>query len=133
MVVVSPEVAVPLSELRVRFGPSGGPGGQHANKVATRVEVRFDIAGSPTLPPWARSRLVAKLGSELRVVVDEERSQARNRRLAVVRVRDRLAEALRVPVPRRPTRPSRASSERRLAAKRRRSDAKRRRRGDPDG
>ena len=90
-VEITPSLRIPLSELQFRFGPSGGPGGQHANKVATRVELRFDVAASAALGPRQRERLLDRLGSEVRVVVDEERSQARNRRLAVERLRERLA------------------------------------------
>jgi ribosome-associated protein len=129
---VSPSVSIPLSELKLRFSPSGGPGGQHANKVDTRVEVRFDIAGSPSLGPRQRARLLERLGPELRLVVDEERSQLRNRQLAVDRFRQRLAAALQVEKIRRPTRPSRRAQERRLADKRQRSERKQSRRGDPD-
>lgn len=127
-VEVTPSLRIPLSELQFRFGPSGGPGGQHANKVATRVELRFDVAASPALEERQRERLLERLGSEVRVVVDEERSQARNRRLAVERFRERLAAALHVEKPRRPTRPSAGATERRLSEKRRLSERKRARR-----
>jgi ribosome-associated protein len=132
LVRVSPSLSIPASELHFRFSPSGGPGGQHANKVATRVELRFDVAGSPSLGPRQRARLVDRLGTEVRVVVDEERSQLRNRQLAVQRFRERLAAALHVETPRRPTRPSRGAKERRLAAKRQLSERKRSRRPDFD-
>jgi ribosome-associated protein len=132
VVRVSPTLTIPLSELHVRFGPSGGPGGQHANKVNTRVELRFDIGGSPSLGPRQRARLLERLGPELRLVVDDERSQVRNRQLAVERFRRRMAEALHVEKARRPTRPSRGSQERRLAAKRQLSERKRNRRPDLD-
>ncbi len=124
---VSPTLAIPLAELRLRFGPSGGPGGQHANKAATRVEVRFDVAGSPSLGPRQRARLLERLGPEVRVVADGERSQARNRQVALERLGARLAAALAVSPPRRPTRPSTAARERRLAAKRRQAERKARR------
>ncbi|HEY5096640.1 MAG TPA: alternative ribosome rescue aminoacyl-tRNA hydrolase ArfB [Acidimicrobiales bacterium] len=129
---VSPTLTIPLSELHVRFGPSGGPGGQHANKVNTRVELRFDIRGSPSLGPRQRARLIERLGPELRLVVDDERSQVRNRQLAVERFRRRMADALHVEKARRPTRPSRGAKERRLAAKRQLSERKRSRRPDLD-
>lgn len=129
---VTPSLRIPLSELQVRFTPSGGPGGQHANKVATRVELRFDVAGSPSLGPYQRSRLLERLGSEVRVVADDERSQLRNRQLAVERFSERMAAALRVEKARRPTRPSRGAKERRLADKRRLSERKRSRRPDQD-
>ena len=121
-------LSIPLSELQFRLHPSGGPGGQHADKVNTRVELRFDIAGSPSLGPRERSRLLEKLGPEIRVVADDERSQGRNRQLAVTRFADRLAAALHIDKPRRPTRPSKGAKERRLSAKRQQSERKRARR-----
>jgi ribosome-associated protein len=121
-----------MSELHFRFSRSSGPGGQHANKVSTRVELRFDVARSPSLGPRQRSRLIDRLGPEVRIVADDERSQVRNRQLAVQRFCDRVADALRVEAPRRPTRPSRAAKERRLADKRLRSKRKRNRHLDPD-
>ncbi len=129
---ISSSLRIPMSELQFRFSRSSGPGGQHANKVSTRVDLRFDVAGSPSLGPRQRGRLLDRLGPEVRVVADDERSQVRNRQLAVQRFRDRMAEALRVETPRRPTRPSRAAKERRLADKRLRSQRKRNRRVDPD-
>lgn len=128
---VTPDCAIPLDELTERFGPSGGPGGQHANRSNTRVELRFDVAGSASLTEWQRSRLVDKLGSEVRVVADDERSQTRNRALAQQRLAVMLAEALHVPRPRRATRPSRAARQRRLDAKRVQSERKRSRRPPP--
>ena len=122
---VTQSLRIPLSELQFKFSPSGGPGGQHANKVATRVEVRFDVAGSPSLGPYQRSRLLEKLGPEVRVVVDEERSQLRNRQLAVERLRERLVAALHIEKSRRPTRPTKGAKERRLADKRKLSERKR--------
>ncbi len=127
---VTPSLTLPLTELQFRFTPSGGPGGQHANKVNTRVELRFNVAGSPSLGPRQRARLLARFGPEIRVVADDERSQVRNRALAVERFRTRLVDALHVDKPRRPTRPSRGATERRLAEKRRVSDRKRNRRPD---
>ena len=132
VVRVTSSLAVPLNELHLRFSPSGGPGGQHANKVNTRVELRFDISGSPSLGPRQRARLLERLGPELRLVVDDERSQLRNRQLAVDRFRQRMADALHVEKARRPTRPSRGAKERRLAAKRQVSERKRNRRPDFD-
>ncbi len=125
---VTPDCAIPLDELSVRFSPSGGPGGQHANRSNTRVELRFDVAGSAALSEAQRARLLARLGPDVRVVVDDERSQARNRSLALERLRTVLAEALHVPRPRRATRPSKAARQRRLDAKRVRSERKRDRR-----
>jgi ribosome-associated protein len=129
---VTPSLAIPLAELQFRFSPSGGPGGQHANKVNTRVELRFDVAGSPSLGPRQRARLLDRLGPEVRVVADDERSQVRNRQLAVERFRARVADALHIEKPRRPTRPSRGAKERRLTAKRHLSERKRARRTDFD-
>ncbi len=132
MVRVSPSLAIPRSELQYRFSPSGGPGGQHANKVNTRVELRFDVARSPSLGPRQRARLLDRLGPEVRVVADDERSQSRNRQLATERFRARVAAALRIEKSRRPTRPGRGAKERRLADKRRVSERKRSRRKDLD-
>lgn len=129
---VSPSLRIPLAEIEVRTGPSGGPGGQHANRSHTRVELRFDVAGSPSLGPRQRERLVEKLGPSVRVVVDEHRSQARNRALAHERLAGRLAAALRVEAPRRPTKPSRGAVQRRLDDKRRQSDRKRDRSAPPE-
>lgn len=119
-----------MAELVWRFGPSGGPGGQHANRAHTRAEVRFDVAGSPSLGPRQRARLLERLGPEVRVAADDERSQLRNRAVAVERLRDRLAEALRRDPPRHATRPSKGAKERRLDEKRRRGEAKRARSAD---
>ena len=121
---VSPTLVIAASELSWRFSRSGGPGGQHANTADTRVEVRFDIAGSPSLGPRQRARLQERLGDEVRVVADDERSQARNRELALERLCARLAAALRVDRPRRPTKPTPASVQRRLEAKRRQASRK---------
>ena len=121
---VSSTLVIPASELSWRFSRSGGPGGQHANTADTRAEVRFDIASSPSLGPRQRARLLERFGDELRVVADDERSQARNRELALRRLCDRLADALRVERPRRPTKPTAASVQRRLEAKRRRATRK---------
>ena len=128
LLVVNRSCRIPLGELQWRFSRSGGPGGQHANTADTRVEVVFDIAGSPSLGPIQRARLLERIGPELRVVAADERSQARNRALALDRLRDRLAAGLHVERPRRPTKPTRASQERRLQAKRHRSETKRLRR-----
>ena len=131
--VVTRHLTIPAAELRWRFSRSGGPGGQHANTADTRVEVRFDVASSPTLGPRQRARLLERLGDEVRVVVDDERSQARNRARALERLGDRLAGALHITAPRRPTRPSTASRERRLEDKRRQAERKRRRRPPGEG
>lgn len=125
---VTAGVRIPAHELEWRFGPSGGPGGQHANRAHTRAEVRFDIGASPSLTEGQRNRLRTKLGAILVVSADDERSQLRNRRIALERLRVRLEGALRVETPRRPTRPGRGAVERRLDAKRRRSGRKQERR-----
>lgn len=131
--VVSRSCRIPLEELDWRFSASGGPGGQHANTANTRAEVRFDVAGSPSLGPRQRARLLERLGPVVRVVASDERSQARNRELALDRLRSKLAEGLRVPRPRRPTAPSGAAVERRLLDKRRQSEKKRLRSPPLDG
>jgi ribosome-associated protein len=132
--VVSGSLRIPAAELDVRFSTSGGPGGQHANKAATRVEIRFDVDGSPSLTPHQRERLLERLGATVRVVVDEHRSQTRNKTVALERLGERLAAALRTEAPRRPTRPGRGAKERRLQAKRQRGETKAgRRRPHDDG
>src|SRR5437588_10241541 len=113
---------IPLDELEWRFTASGGPGGQHVNTANTRAEVRFDIATSPSLGPRQRARLLERLGPEVRVVASDERSQLRNRELALERLRSRPADALRVDTARRPTKPTKAAKQRRLEDKRHRSE-----------
>ena len=129
---VTPTCVIRLDELDWRFSTSGGPGGQHVNTANTRAEVRFDVAGSPSLGPRQRARLLERLGPEVRVVASDERSQLRNRELALERLRSRLAEGLHVERPRRATKPTKAAKEKRLEAKRHRSETKRRRRGRGD-
>ena len=124
---VNRSLCIPLDELEWRFTASGGPGGQHANRSNTRVEVRFDVESSPSLGPRQRARLLERLGPTVRVVADDERSQTRNRALALTRLAERLANALRVETPRTATRPTAGSRERRLAGKRHRSEQKRQR------
>jgi ribosome-associated protein len=128
---ITPRLAIPLDELEWRFSASGGPGGQHANTSNTRAEVRFDVRASAALTEHQRELLLERLGDVVRVAADDERSQARNRALALERLAERLASALHVPVRRRPTRPTRASEQRRLEAKRRQGERKRSRRPDP--
>lgn len=130
---VAPGVVIPVAELEWRFSTAGGPGGQHVNTSNTRAEVIFDAAGSPSLPEWARARIVERLGPTVSVAAGERRSQARNRDLALERLAERLAGALRVERPRRPTRPTSASQRRRLEQKRRRGELKRRRSGTDPG
>jgi ribosome-associated protein len=124
--------AIAVDELEWRFSGSGGPGGQHANTSNTRVELRFDIAGSTSLGPRERQRLLDRIGPVARVVVTDTRSQARNRELALERLRERLATALRTPRARRPTAPSAAARRRRVDAKRRWGELKRQRQARPE-
>jgi ribosome-associated protein len=125
---VTPSCRIDRRELVWRVSRSGGPGGQHANTSDTRVEVTFDVEASRSLGPRQRARLLDRLGPVVRSSAADSRSQARNRELALERLRARLARGLAVDRPRRPTRPSRAARERRAEAKRRRSDQKRQRR-----
>ena len=125
--VVTDSVRVPRHELEVRFSASGGPGGQHANKAATRAELTFDVEASAAFTEAQRDRVRARLGPTVRVVADDERSQLRNRTLAEERLARKLREALHVERSRRPTRPTRGSQRRRVDAKKRRSDVKRNR------
>jgi ribosome-associated protein len=125
---VTRSVAIPVAEIELRFSRSSGPGGQHAQKSETRVEAIFDVEASASLTPAQKRRVVSKAGSVLRAVAQDERSQWRNRELAIERVVEALREALRVPRRRIPTRPSAAARERRLEQKRRRSKVKRLRR-----
>ena len=121
---VSRGLLIPADELKWRFTASGGPGGQHANTSNTRAEVRFDIAGSPTLGPRQRARLLEVFGDEVRVSAADERSQTRNRNLALGRLAEKLADALRVERPRTATKPSKGAKRRRLDDKTRRSRTK---------
>jgi len=125
---VSRSVRVPLSEIELRTSRSSGPGGQHAQKTETRVEAVFDVEASSALTATQKRRVVAKAGPVLRAVAQDERSQARNRELAVERLAETLRQALRVPRRRVPTAPTAASRERRLEVKKRRSQVKRLRR-----
>jgi ribosome-associated protein len=121
---VGRRLVIAAAELEWRFSASGGPGGQHANTANTRVELVFDIAGSTSVGPRQRARLLERFGPALRVVVSDERSQARNRQIALERMAQRLDEALRVTPFRRPTLPTPGSRERRLRAKQLRSARK---------
>lgn len=124
---------IPPEELEWRFSASGGPGGQHANTSNTRVELVFDVNSSKSLGPRQRARILERLGPVVRVVASDTRSQARNRELAVERLRSRLAGALKIERRRQPTSPTVASKERRLEEKHKRSEVKRtRRRPDKD-
>ena len=121
-------VSIPLAEIELRFSRSSGPGGQHAQKSETRVEAIFDVEASAALTDRQKERVRRKAGSVLRAIAQDERSQARNRQLAVERVADALREALRVERRRVATKPSKAAVERRLEQKRRRGETKRLRR-----
>jgi ribosome-associated protein len=119
------DLEIPLSEIDLRASRSSGPGGQHANVTASRVEAVFDVESSQALSEAQRRRLLAKLGPRVSAVAQDARSQARNRTLALERLRSKLVEGLRVPKRRRPTRPTKASRDRQLSQKRRRSEVKR--------
>ena len=125
---VTRSVSIPRSEIELRFSRSSGPGGQHAQKSDTRVEAIFDVEASAALTDRQKERVRRKAGSVLRAIAQDERSQARNRQLAVERVADALREALRVERRRVATKPSKAAVERRLEQKRRRGETKRLRR-----
>ena len=125
---VSAELAIPLSEIALRASRSSGPGGQHANVTASRVEASFDVLASATLRADQRERLLERAGPRVVAVAQDARSQARNRQLALQRLSRRLAGALKPDRPRRPTRPTPAARERRLADKRRGAERKRERR-----
>jgi ribosome-associated protein len=125
---VTRTVALPVSEIELRFSRSSGPGGQHAQKNETRVEAIFDVEASSALTPAQKARVVRKAGPVLRTTAQDERSQSRNRELAIERLVAALRDALRVERRRRPTRPTAASRERRLEQKRRRSATKQLRR-----
>ena len=121
-------VAIPLAEVELRTSRSSGPGGQHANVTASRVEAVFDVAASRALDEERKRRVSARCGPVVRASAQDTRSQARNRELALERLRSRLAAALVVPRSRRATKPTQAARRRRLEAKRKRSDTKRLRR-----
>jgi ribosome-associated protein len=129
---VTRSVSIPAAELRLRVSRSSGPGGQHANTSETRVEAVFDVDASAALTERQKQRVKAAAGPVLRAVAQDERSQARNRELAVERLVAKLRDALRVERRRVATRPTKASVERRLEAKRRRSAVKRRRAAPPE-
>jgi ribosome-associated protein len=127
-------VAIPLREVTVRASRSSGPGGQHANKTASRIEASFDVAASSALTDEQKQRIMSRLGPQVVAVAQDARSQSRNRELALERLAHRLGGALAVKRERHTTRPTRASVQRRRASKQRQSERKRdRRRPDPDG
>src|SRR5919197_2783362 len=114
-------VAVPLSEIDLRASRSSGPGGQHANVTASRIEATFEVAASAALSDAQKARVMARCGSRVTAVAQDARSQSRNRALALERLAERLSRALEVQRPRTPTRPTAANRRRRLEDKRRRS------------
>jgi len=128
---VTRSVLLPLSEVELRVSRSSGPGGQHANTAETRVEAVLDVEASTALTESQKRRVVAKAGPVLRAIAQDERSQHRNRELAIDRLVARLADALEVERRRLPTKPTRAAAEQRLEAKKRRGATKRLRRVDP--
>jgi ribosome-associated protein len=129
---VTRSVSIPRSEIELRFSRSSGPGGQHAQKTETRVEAIFEVERSTGLTDSQKRRVIERAGPILRAVSQDERSQWRNRELAVERLTEALREALKVERRRRPTKPTAAAKERRLELKRRRSETKRLRR-PPNG
>jgi ribosome-associated protein len=129
---ITPTVSIPLDEVELRVSRSSGPGGQHANTAETRVEAVFDVAASTALTDAQKRRVVQHAGSVVRAVAQDERSQLRNRELALERLAERLREALRVRRRRIPTRPTEGSKERRLEVKKQRATVKRLRRDTSD-
>ena len=122
---VTPRLAIPLDEVELRYSRSSGPGGQHAQKTETRVEAVFDVEESQTLSEAQKRRLTSRAGPFVRAVAQDERSQRRNRELALERLAEALRAGIRVERKRRPTKPTAAARERRLETKRRRSKVKR--------
>ena len=122
---VSRSVSLPLSEIELRVSRSSGPGGQHAQKSSTRVEALFDVEASEALSDTQKRRAISRVGPVLRAVAQDERSQLRNRELAIERLVEKLRAALAVPRRRVPTAPTRAARERRLVEKKRRGQTKR--------
>jgi ribosome-associated protein len=129
---IRPGVAVPMSEIELRTSRSSGPGGQHANVTASRVEAVFDVHASDALSDAQKGRIASRLGPRVTASAQDTRSQMRNRELALERLAQRLAHALEVRRPRTATRPTGASKRRRLDAKKRRGDIKRGRRRPAD-
>jgi ribosome-associated protein len=129
---ITRDVAVPLREITLRTSRSSGPGGQHANVTASRVEAVFDVAASSALTEAQKARLMARRGPVVRAVAQDARSQARNRELALERLQARLRNGLAVPRSRRPTKPTASSKARRLETKRRQSQRKNERRRPAD-
>ncbi|HZO05775.1 MAG TPA: alternative ribosome rescue aminoacyl-tRNA hydrolase ArfB [Solirubrobacterales bacterium] len=125
---IDDRLAIPLTEIELRTSRSSGPGGQHANVTASRVEAVFEVEASAALDEAQRARLRERLGPTVTAVAQDARGQARNRELALARLAEKIAAALRVPRRRRPTRPTKASRKRRLEQKRRAGERKRGRR-----
>ncbi len=125
---VKPGLAIPMAEIELRTSRSSGPGGQHANVTASRVEAVFDVNASEALSEAQRARVAAKLGPRVTAAAQDTRSQHRNRELALERLASRLAHALEVRRPRTKTRPTRASQRRRVDSKKRRGETKKARR-----
>jgi ribosome-associated protein len=125
---IAPGLLLPLDEVVLRTSRSSGPGGQHANVTASRVEAVFDVAASNALSPAQKARVIERAGPRVTAVAQDARSQARNRELALERLAARLAAALARPRPRRPTRPTAASRRRHTAAKQRQAERKQARR-----
>jgi ribosome-associated protein len=124
---INRSLAIPLAEIELRASRSSGPGGQHANVTASRIEAVFDVAASESLSDSQRERLLTRLGPRVTAIAQDTRSQTRNRELALERLRERLAAALVTQRPRRNTKPSRGARERRLTQKKQRSGIKRNR------
>lgn len=125
---INEQLSIPLAEIELRASRSSGPGGQHANVTASRVEAVFDVERSSVLSDGLRARLIERVGSVVTAVAQDARGQARNRELALERLAGKIAAGLMVPRSRRPTRPTRASRERRLVQKRQAGERKRSRR-----
>ena len=132
MLRVSGSCEIPDHELRVEVFRATGPGGQHVNTTESKVRITFSIADSQALGPRQKARLLEKLGPTVSAVAGDERSQLRNKEIALKRLAERLAAALRVEKPRVKTRATKASKERRLQSKRRTSEIKRGRQGRLD-
>ncbi|HEU5142935.1 MAG TPA: alternative ribosome rescue aminoacyl-tRNA hydrolase ArfB [Solirubrobacterales bacterium] len=128
---IDERLAIPLSEIELRASRSSGPGGQHANVTASRIEAVFDVEASQALDGDQRARLARRAGATIVAVAQDARGQARNRELALRRLTEKIAAGLRTSRPRRATKPSRASRQRRLDRKRRTSERKRERRKPP--
>jgi ribosome-associated protein len=130
---IGSHAAIPLSDVTLRATRSSGPGGQHANVTASRVEASLDLTTAGGLDDEQRRRLISRLGPRVAATAQDTRSQLRNRELALQRLQHRLAQALRTQAPRKRTRPTKSSVQRRLEAKRRQAERKRGRRPPSGG